>query len=61
MLIGVLLLLRQERHGMLAPVTEWVEMVRRVVAIVVAIAVALFIVSTMPTGTQVQEYSQARQ
>jgi hypothetical protein len=36
-------------------------MVRRVVAIVVAIAVALFIVSTMPTGTHVQEYSQARQ
>lgn len=40
-LIGVLLLLRQECHGMLTPVAEGVEMVRSVVAIVVAIAVAL--------------------
>jgi tetrahydromethanopterin S-methyltransferase subunit C len=61
MFVGVLLLLGQERHGMLAPMTEWVEMVRCMVAIVVAIAVALLIVSTMLAGTQTQQYLQARQ
>jgi hypothetical protein len=44
-LIGVLLLLRQERHRMVAPMTKRVEVVRGVVTIVVAVAVALIEIS----------------
>jgi hypothetical protein len=41
MFIGVLLLLRKEGGRVLAPMAEWVEVVRGVIAIVVAVAVAL--------------------
>jgi hypothetical protein len=41
MLIRVLLLLGKERHWVFAPVAKRVEVVRGVVAIVVAVAVAL--------------------
>lgn len=42
MLIGVLLLLCKERNRVVAPVTEGVEVVRGVVAVVVAVPIALF-------------------
>jgi hypothetical protein len=40
-LVRVLLLLREESNGVLAPVAERVEVVRGVVAVVEAVAVAL--------------------
>lgn len=40
-LINVLLFLRQEGYGVVAPVAQRVEVVRGVVAVVVAVAVAL--------------------
>jgi len=43
MLVGVLLLLRQKRHGVFTPVTERIQVVRGVVAIVVAVSVALLV------------------
>jgi hypothetical protein len=38
---GVHLLLSQERNGVVAPVTQGIQMVRCVVAVVVAVSVAL--------------------
>jgi hypothetical protein len=40
-LVGVLLLLRKERNWMFTPVTERIEVMRCVIAIVVTVAVAL--------------------
>lgn len=40
---------------MLAPMAEWVKMVRRVVAVIVAVAVALLEVSMMNTSVQGRE------
>jgi hypothetical protein len=40
-LIRVLLLLRKKRYRMVAPVTKGVEVMRSMVAIVIAVAVAL--------------------
>lgn len=40
--VGVLLFLREEGDGVIAPVAERVEMMRGVVAIIVAVSVALF-------------------
>lgn len=45
MLIGILLLLREKCYRVLTPMAEGVEMVRGVVAIIVAVAVALLLVS----------------
>jgi hypothetical protein len=44
-LIRVLLLLREKRHWVVSPVTKWVKMVRGVIAVIVAVSVALFVVS----------------
>jgi hypothetical protein len=44
-LIRVLLLLRKKRHWVVSPMTKWVEMVRCVIAVIVAVSVALFLVS----------------
>lgn len=41
-LVRILLLLRQEGDGVVAPMPQRVEMVRGVVAVVVAVAVALW-------------------
>jgi hypothetical protein len=55
MLIGVLLLLRQERHRMVAPMTKRVEVVRGVVTIVVAVAVALIAISCDVKRSRIRE------
>lgn len=41
MLVRVLLLLREESDRVITPVTEGIEVVRGVVAVIVAVAVAL--------------------
>jgi hypothetical protein len=47
MLIRILLLLREESNRVIAPMAEWVQVVRSVVAVIVAIAVALTRVSLL--------------